>query len=379
MTKLTQAPDQTQPLPEIWVDLAGQILGADLWSALLNAPIDVVLLRLEQLPSMPMPGHIRVACMADEEYVIERALKEEMVDIVVVQEEARSSVPARVDKAIGVRARIGDQDAVLRCIDLLRHVDALIVELVDETNIPLELLIAEAQSTDVDVVKRVATAEDALITLGVLESGTRGILFPVERFEQVSVLAQRLEAMRRVQLHLTKAEVVSSTHAGMGYRGCIDTASLFAKDEGILVGSTSHGGILVCAEVHYLPYMNLRPFRVNAGAVHSYVWTPGGRTAYVTDLSVGTQALAVSTSGVARPVLVGRVKTEVRPLRLIVAEADGTRLNVLVQDDWHVRVFDGEGEVRNVSTIKPGDQLLSYVCDPGRHVGIKVNETIEEW
>jgi 3-amino-4-hydroxybenzoic acid synthase len=118
---------------------------------------------------------------------------------------------------------------------------------------------------------------------------------------------------------------------------------------------------------------------VNAGAVHSYVWTPEGRTAYITDLEVGTQVLAVNTAGVARPVLVGRVKTEVRPLRLIVAEAGGTRVNVLLQDDWHVRIFDANGEVRNCSTIEPGDKLLSHICEPGRHVGIKVEETISEW
>jgi 3-dehydroquinate synthase II/3-amino-4-hydroxybenzoic acid synthase len=35
--------------------------------------------------------------------------------------------------------------------------------------------------------------------------------------------------------------------------------------------------------------------------------------------------------------------------------------------------------VRNVSTIARGDRLLAYVDDPGRHVGIKVDETIEEW
>ena len=60
----------------------------------------------------------------------------------------------------------------------------------------------------------------------------------------------------------------------MGDRGCIDTTSIMTKDEGMIVGSTSAGGILVCSETHYLPYMELRPFRVNAGGVHSYVLSP---------------------------------------------------------------------------------------------------------
>ena len=188
------------------------------------------------------------------------------------------------------------------------------------------------------------------------------MLFPLEGVQEVARLNEYLSSASRTQLELTEATVTRVEHAGMGYRGCVDTASLFAQDEGMLVGSTSAGGILVCAEVHYLPYMNLRPFRVNAGAVHSYVWTPEGRTAYITDLEVGTQVLAVNTAGVARPVLVGRVKTEVRPLRLIVADAGGTRINVLLQDDWHVRIFDANGDVRNCSTVEPGDKLLSHIC-----------------
>jgi len=164
----------------------------------------------------------------------------------------------------------------------------------------------------------------------------------------------------------------------MGYRGCVDTTTLFEKDEGMLVGSTSAGGLLVCAEVHHLPYMNLRPFRVNAGAVHSYLWGPR-LSEYITDLAPGSEALAVSSKGVARPVCVGRVKIEVRPLRLIEALAeDGTKLNLFIQDDWHVRVFDADGLPRNCTMLEVGDHLLAHVCEPGRHVGIKVEETIDE-
>ena len=46
----------------------------------------------------------------------------------------------------------------------------------------------------------------------------------------------------------------------------------------MLIGSTSQGGILACPEVFFLPYMELRPFRVNAGGVHSYVYAMNDRT-----------------------------------------------------------------------------------------------------
>ena len=126
-----------------------------------------------------------------------------------------------------------------------------------------------------------------------------------------------------------------------------------------------------------MPYMNLRPFRVNAGAVHSYIWGPA-TTSYITDLEAGSSVLAVSTAGRARPVTVGRVKIEVRPLLLVRAEVEGAHLNVFLQDDWHVRVFDASLRPRNSSEIRVGDRLLAHLSQPGRHVGLPVDETIEE-
>ena len=129
----------------------------------------------------------------------------------------------------------------------------------------------------------------------------------------------------------------------------------------MLIGSTSEGGILVSSETHFLPYMELRPFRVNAGAVHSYVWAPDGMTAYLTELKAGSRLLCVDTEGNTREVSVGRVKTELRPLLKIEVEAEGVNINVIVQDDWHIRILGGNGEPRNASTLKPGDELLAYI------------------
>jgi 3-dehydroquinate synthase II/3-amino-4-hydroxybenzoic acid synthase len=164
----------------------------------------------------------------------------------------------------------------------------------------------------------------------------------------------------------------------MGVRGCIDTTGLMTKDEGMLVGSTSNGGILVCSETHYLPYMNLRPFRVNAGAVHSYVWMPNDTAEYISDLQAGSKVLCVNTKGETRELTVGRMKLEVRPLLLIKGIAAGQPLSVFVQDDWHIRIMGADGKPKNANKIKPGDELLAYLCEPGRHVGVKVKETIQE-
>lgn len=256
--------------------------------------------------------------------------------------------------------------------------DYLLVEFADESNIPLELLIARLQHTDTQILKAVSNLQDAEIAYGVMEVGSEGILLVSEDMEQILEVSNFMAKDERGTLELTKGRVTKVEHIGMGYRACIDTTNLMKNNEGMLIGSTSEGGVLVSSETHFLPYMELRPFRVNAGAVHSYVWAPAGMTAYMTELKAGSRVLCVDTEGNTREISVGRVKTEMRPLLKIELEAEGVSLNVIIQDDWHIRIFSASGEPLNASTIKPGDELMTYVCPGGRHVGIKIDERLKE-
>lgn len=60
-----------------------------------------------------------------------------------------------------------------------------------------------------------------------------------------------------------------------------------------------------CAESAYI---SSRPFRVNAGAVHAYVASSGGRTAYLSELAAGATALVTDAAGASREVPIGRCK-----------------------------------------------------------------------
>lgn len=256
--------------------------------------------------------------------------------------------------------------------------DYLVVELTDETNIPIELLIAKLQKSDCKLLKIVHTAESAKICLGVMESGCNGVVIQTENLNEIKSFDDLMSMKEKGNMELVKAKVTKVQHIDMGYRVCIDTTTLMNQTEGMIIGSTSRGGFLVSSETHYLPYMQLRPFRVNAGAVHSYVWIPDNMTGYLTELKSGTKVLCVNTDGETREVSVGRVKMELRPLLLIEGEYEGIKISVIVQDDWHIRIFGGEGEVRNASTIRVGDALLAYVCEAGRHVGVKIDECLIE-
>ncbi|MGN6710987.1 3-dehydroquinate synthase II [Anaerocolumna jejuensis DSM 15929] len=246
------------------------------------------------------------------------------------------------------------------------------------TNIPLELLIATFQNERTILLKEVQKAQDGKIAFDVMEAGADGVLLSTTDIREILELDAYVESMEHTKLKLVPGKVKAVEHIGMGYRACIDTTSMLKKNEGMLIGSFSRGGVLLSSEMHELPYMNLRPFRVNAGAVHSYVWTPGGNTEYLTDLKSGSKVLAVDHEGNAREVSVGRIKIEARPLLKITVEAEGQLFNVIVQDDWHIRVLGMKGEPYNASILTENTELATYVCEPGRHVGIKIEEDIIE-
>jgi 3-dehydroquinate synthase II/3-amino-4-hydroxybenzoic acid synthase len=281
-----------------------------------------------------------------------------------------------------LRRFVDDGPSLHKTVETAAAYDYLLVGFRDPTNIPLELIIATLQATQTILIKEIRNrrdVDDAIVSLGVMEVGAEGVMFTAESTQVADAFLSRLDALHSGNLQLSVGTVVESRPAGMGYRSCIDVATLFSEVEGILVGSTSQGGILCCPEVFYLPYMQLRPFRVNAGAVHSYVFGANDRTDYMTELRSGSPVMIVDKAGRARRACVGRMKTELRPLRLIEVEFEAKkRVSVLMQDDWHVRVFSAEGAPLNITELKTGDQVLGYVTEPGRHVGIRVNEHIFE-
>ncbi|WP_407561852.1 3-dehydroquinate synthase II family protein [Streptomyces sp. 184] len=244
----------------------------------------------------------------------------------------------------------------------------------DPTKIPLEIVLAAAAGAEGSIVTRVADVEEAEIVFGVLEHGSDGVMLaPRAPGEATDLKAAAVS--QAADLALVELEVTGIRRVGMGERACVDTCTNFRLDEGILVGSHSTGMILCCSETHPLPYMPTRPFRVNAGALHSYTLSAEGRTNYLSELTSGGKVLAVDSAGKSRVVTVGRVKIETRPLLAIDAVApSGVTVNLIVQDDWHVRVLGPGGEVLNVTDLTAGTKVLGYLPVEQRHVGYPIDE-----
>ena len=116
------------------------------------------------------------------------------------------------------------------------------------------------------------------------------------------------------KITLTTAKIVSTKPISSGARVCVDTVDLMVPGEGMLVGCQSAGFFLVEAEVNENPYVNSRPFRVNAGAASNYTLTSLQSTRYLSELKAGDEVLIINREGKARITNVGRSKIEFRPL-----------------------------------------------------------------
>jgi 3-dehydroquinate synthase II len=260
-----------------------------------------------------------------------------------------------------------------RIVELSRH-KKVVVKTTDWTIIPLENLIAR---TDGNIFVEAKDMEEAVTAAGILEKGVDGIIIvnndPIKVKEIINEVSGESQTMELVKFNIDKVSPM-----GMGDRVCIDTCSMMGLGEGSLVGNSSQAFFLVHAESIENPYVSPRPFRVNAGSVHAYVMVPGGRTRYLSELKSGDEVLGVNYEGKMTSMLIGRVKIEKRPLLLIEATGPNGPVTTICQNAETIRMTGPGGEAISVVKLKPGDEVLGYVEEAGRHFGHKIKETITE-
>ncbi|KAL3525952.1 hypothetical protein ACH5RR_014324 [Cinchona calisaya] len=266
--------------------------------------------------------------------------------------------------------------------------DIIVVNLLDWQVIPAENIVAAFQGSQRMVMAISKTPSEAQIFLEALEQGLDGVVLKVEDVKAILELKEyfdrRNEASNR--LILTKATVTNVQMAGMGDRVCVDLCSLMRPGEGLLVGSFARGLFLVHSECLESNYISSRPFRVNAGPVHSYVAIPGGKTSYLSELRTGKEVTVVDQTGVQRTAIVGRVKIESRPLVLVEVKVDAENqtYSILLQNAETVALVSpvgGEGYRETaipVTSLKVGDEILLRVQGGARHTGIEIEEFIVE-
>ena len=170
------------------------------------------------------------------------------------------------------------------------------------------------------------------------------------------------------------SRVVRCTDMGIGTRVEIDLVDSLNDDEGILVGDKARGFVCVLAENRQTSTYPPRPFRVNAGAIHQYVYVGDNETRYLSELRSGDSV--VVTNGInERMVKIGRVKIERREFVCIELE-NGITATLQNADSIFI---SGDKTAIHLCDISEKDIVGSVIMqNQARHIGKAIEEEIIE-
>lgn len=224
----------------------------------------------------------------------------------------------------------------------------------------------------------VESLEEARLACGILERGVETLIVSPKGLKDIRAI-MALASGTEERMILECATITAIRNVGLGHRVCVDTMSLLEEGQGMLVGNSSAFTFLAHAETAHNNYVNSRPFRINAGAVHAYAMMPEDKTAYLQEIQSGDEVLIVNTKGQCELAVVGRVKVEVRPMLYVEAVAkNGQKGSVFLQNAETIRVVNAQGQSISVVDLQLGDEVLCHLDTAGRHFGMRVDENINE-
>jgi len=250
----------------------------------------------------------------------------------------------------------------------------IVLRMLDWTIIPIENLLARRGK---NIIVQVENSEQAKLMVEILEKGVDGVFLNTTDINEIKKCADIVHGVSE-NIYLVTATIKGVKQLGMGDRACLDTCTQMNLGEGMLVGNTASGFFLVHSESIDNPYVASRPFRVNAGAVHAYTLTPGGKTKYLADLKAGDEVMLVNFQGKSQTAYLGRNKIEKRPVMLVEADAEGHPISLVLQNAETIRLVSPDGKAVSVTNLKQGDKVLAHIEKAGRHFGMQVEETLIE-
>lgn len=330
-------------MKQVWLDVRNY--DKDAVTTAIENGVDAVVTQGDRVKDVKALGLIKVIAEGKE---ADLKFGTEVVEILIDSKDAENKVAALRDKIA-------------------------IVKGADWEIIPLENLIAQNK----ELIFPVKNLEEAKVALTVLEKGVWGVLI---QSADPAVIKDIVSFAKKIgsSFALEEFTIKEVQKVSMGDRVCIDTITDMGMGEGMLVGNYSNAFFLVHAESVENPYVNPRPFRVNAGAVHAYIMMPGGKTTYLDELRTGDEVLLVNHKGESTLSTVGRLKIEKRPMLNIIAEAGGKEVSLILQNAETIRLTTPDGQPISVVKLKKGDKVMGYTEAGGRHFGYKIEETINE-
>ncbi len=250
--------------------------------------------------------------------------------------------------------------------------------------IPLENLISRSLGTGTKIA--VSTEEKIEIegAAYALEHGVDALLLPNDEeiwSEAVKIRENKSTYNQKKKNDVSRlnvANVTSIESGGFGERVCIDLIERLKEGEGIMVGSTSNALCLVHGETLESEFVPSRPFRVNVGAIHSYILIKENETKYLSELISGEKVKIINHDGKERFASIGRIKIERRPFLKISYSNEQIKGQIILQHAETVRLIDNSGRAVSVTNIKMGDKILVMQDSRMRHVGNAIEGEMRE-
>jgi len=332
------------------------------------------------------------------------------------------------DKAVaGAIVRLKDSSGQEQALAVLGSVEWLLVEVESYEElwqmIPAENIIAAAQSTGTKLAFAVKKATDVAGLANALELGVDALCISTKSGDDDPDLWKTaFEARKERNAEAEKASASLSSDSKqqskpkpeivvgscwrrdtkgtvLADRICVDLVQKLRPEEGCWVGSSAKIMSLVLSEAASSQFVPTRPFRVNAGPVHSYILLGDGiTTKYLCELQASDQVMVYNTqTNSGKPVAVGRLKEEIRPCVLVeletqeddVGDCVGPRGQVFLQQAETVRLAQPSGEFVRVTDLEAQSgggngmdlirkPILLRIMKTGTHVGKAYSGKVEE-
>lgn len=290
-------------------------------------------------------------------------------------------------KQVGRKVDVSNSSGQSVARAMAGSVEWILLEFGEWKMIPIENIIAACDGGPTKVAARISSAEQVLGAAFALQIGVDALLVD-EKTLPTALIAKSQRGEKTVEsvsenttqeMILSKLEVIEVREGGVGDRVCVDLTSMLELGEGMIVGSSSNSMILVHGETVESEFVPIRPFRVNAGAAHSYIMMADGTTSYLSELKMGDEVMVANSDGISRSCTVGRVKIEKRPFILFRWKNENdNEAGVLLQQAETVRLISESRELVSITELVPGTLLLGWAGGAGRHVGQPISAEVEE-
>ncbi len=319
---------------------------------------------------------------------LESGTRQDGVDLLVGDDLEIDGAALYIDgRQVGRVVDVGNSDGQAKARSMSGSVEWILLELGEWKMIPIENIIAACDGVPTKVAARISSPEQVLGAAFALQIGVDAILVSEDILPTALIAkSQRGENTEDVEnlvqtgnVSLTEIEIIEVKEGGIGDRVCVDLTSLLEIGEGMLVGSSAASMVMVHGETVESEFVPTRPFRVNAGAAHSYILMADGSTSYLSEVSMGDEVMVVNSNGGSRAATVGRVKIEKRPFILFRwKDENNNEAGALLQQAETVRLVSSSTQLVSITELVKETILLGWTGGVGRHIGTPISAKVTE-